>query len=101
MAKAVGWPENTTPKVAAGNTVVAFANHLDHPRWLYELANGDILVAETNNAEKSDSFNLKAWIAGKLMAKGGAAVPSPNKVILLRDTNNDGIADEQHVFLKD
>ncbi len=101
VAKAVGWPENTTPKVAEGNSVVAYANRLEHPRWLYELPNGDILVAETNHAEKSDGFNLKAWIAGKLMAKGGAAVPSPNKIILLRDTNADGIADEQHVFLKD
>ena len=101
VAKAVGWPENTMPKVANGNYVVAFANHLEHPRWLYELPNGDILVAETNHIEKSESFSIKSWIAGKLMAKGGAAVPSPNKIILLRDTNGDGIADEQHVFLKD
>ena len=101
VAKAVGWPENTTPKAVEGNTVVAFASNLEHPRWLYELPNGDILVAETNHKEKSDGFNFKAWIAGKLMEKGGAAVPSPNKIILLRDTNGDGIADERHVFLKD
>ncbi|MBC7786204.1 MAG: sorbosone dehydrogenase family protein [Methylophilaceae bacterium] len=100
VAKAVGWPENTTPKVADGNSVTAFAINLEHPRWLYELPNGDVLVAETNHKEKSDSFSVKAWIAGKLMANGGAAVPSANKIMLLRDTNGDGVADEYHVFLK-
>lgn len=100
VAKAVGWPENTTPIVADGNSVKAFATNLEHPRWLYELPNGDVLVAETNHKEKSDGFSPKAWIAGKLMANGGAAVPSPNKIMLLRDTNGDGVADEQHVFLK-
>ncbi|MGC4071116.1 MAG: hypothetical protein QM760_01080 [Nibricoccus sp.] len=28
--------------------VTAFARGLDHPRWLYVLPNGDVLVAETN-----------------------------------------------------
>ena len=101
VAKAVGWPPNTTPVVAQGNTVKAFAVKLNHPRWLYQLPNGDILVAETNYAEKSDGFTIKGWIQGKLMAKAGARVPSPNRIILLRDTNNDGVADEQHLFLKD
>ena len=101
VAKAVGWAANTMPTVIKGNTVAPFATQLEHPRWLYELPNGDILVAETNHKEKSDGFSVKGWIAGKLMANGGAAVPSPNKIMLLRDTNGDGVADEKHVFLKD
>ena len=50
IAPAVGWPDNpgATPKAAAGLAVNAYARDFDHPRWLYVLPNGDVLVAETN-----------------------------------------------------
>jgi glucose/arabinose dehydrogenase len=101
VAKAVGWSQGKTPAAAPGTNVAAFATDLNHPRWLYELPNGDILVAETNHHEKSDSFNLKGWIASKFMKDGGAGVDSPNQITLLRDTDGDGVADERHIFLKD
>jgi len=49
VAKAVGWPQGATPTPAAGLAVQAFARDLDHPRWLYRLPNGDVLVAESNS----------------------------------------------------
>ena len=45
---ATGWPEGARPIAADGMAVTAFAQALDHPRWLYVLPNGDVLVAETN-----------------------------------------------------
>lgn len=101
IAPAIGWSENATPVAAEGTQVNAFAKDLDHPRWLYVLPNGDVLVAESNGPAKPEgSFSLRGWIAGKVMAKAGAGVPSPDRITLLRDTNNDGVADERSVLLE-
>ncbi len=50
IAPAKGWPEGANPAPAAGLSVQAFAAGLDHPRWLYVLPNGDVLVAETERS---------------------------------------------------
>lgn len=99
IAKAVGWPEGGTPVAAAGTAVNAFADKLDHPRWVYLLPNGDVLVAETNGPEKKPN-GIKAWIQSKVMASAGAKAPSANRITLLRDTNGDGVADQRSVFLQ-
>jgi glucose/arabinose dehydrogenase len=100
-AKAVGWPTGATPVAAPGLSVNAFARGLDHPRWLYTLPNGDVLVAETNAPPKpDDSRGIKGWITKKVMAGAGAGVPSANRITLLRDTQGSGVADTQMVFLK-
>ncbi|MEB0014996.1 sorbosone dehydrogenase family protein, partial [Glaciimonas sp. Cout2] len=52
IAPAVGWAKGAKPVAAAGTQVSAFAEDLDHPRWLYVLPNGDVLVAETNSPAK-------------------------------------------------
>lgn len=101
VAEAKGWPAGMTPTPVAGTTVNAFATGLNHPRWLTVLPNGDVLVAETNGPAKSDSpFSLRSWIAGWFMKKAGAGVPSPDRIMLLRDSNNDGVADIKTVFLQ-
>ncbi|ABE49991.1 MULTISPECIES: PQQ-dependent sugar dehydrogenase [Methylobacillus] len=100
IAPAVGWAEDATPIPAEGTIVNAFAKHLDHPRWLYQLPNGDILVAETNAPPKEEGFSLRSWVASKVMARAGAATPSANRITLLRDTDGDGVADQRSVFLK-
>ena len=42
--------------------VSAFASGLDHPRWLYVLPNGDVLVAETNAPPRpDDGKGIKGW----------------------------------------
>ncbi len=99
VATAVGWPEGGKPTAAAGLSVTAFASGLDHPRWVYVLPNGDVLVAETNAPQRpSDGKGFKAWVTGLFMKRAGAKVPSPNRITLLRDTNGDGVADQRSVF---
>ncbi|KTF69447.1 PQQ-dependent sugar dehydrogenase [Sphingomonas sp. HT-1] len=98
VAKAVGWPAGAMPKAAAGLKVQAFADKLDHPRWMYQLPNGDILVAESNSPPR-DGGGITGWVMGLLMNKAGAGVPSANRITLLRDSNGDGVADMRTAFL--
>jgi glucose/arabinose dehydrogenase len=103
IAPAIGWPSGVTPQPANGLAVTAFATQLDHPRWVYLLPNGDVLVAETNRPpqpEGSDSGGIKRWIMGKVMARAGAGTPSANRITLLRDADGDGIAELRSVFLE-
>lgn len=99
IAPAVGWPEGERPTAAPGLAVTAFADGLDHPRWLYVLPNGDVLVAESNKPPKPDGGGLRAWAMKLVMKRAGAGVPSANRITLLRDTNGDGVADVRSVFL--
>ena len=98
VAKAVGWPAGAKPTAAAGLQVAAFADKLDHPRWLYRLPNGDVLVAESNSPPRRGG-GITGWVMNWLMRDAGAGVASPNRITLLRDTNGDGVADARTVFL--
>lgn len=101
IAPARGWPEGGKPLAAAGLAVNAFASGLDHPRWLHVLPNGDVLVAETNAPERPEGKKgIRGYVMGKVMAKAGAAVPSANRITLLRDADGDGVAEVKRVFLK-
>jgi glucose/arabinose dehydrogenase len=101
IAPAIGWPAGGKPTAAAGTQVAAFAEGLDHPRWLYVLPNGDVLVAETNAPPKpDDSSGIRGWVMKKVMGKAGAGVPSPNRITLLRDADHDGVAETRTVFLQ-
>ena len=104
IAPAKGWPAGATPLAATGTQVAAFARGLDHPRWLHVLPNGDVLVAETNAPPRAGAANglwdrLRAWVMGLVMARAGAAVPSADRITLLRDSDGDGVADLRTVFL--
>ena len=100
-AKAVGWQPGESPTPAEGLAVNAFAQGLDHPRWLYELPNGDILVAETDApAPSSGRRGLLAWFAKRVMRYSGSGYPSADRITLLRDTNGDGVADLQVPFIE-
>ncbi|MFT9441333.1 MAG: sorbosone dehydrogenase family protein [Acetobacter papayae] len=98
VATPVGWEKEQTPHPARGLAVHAFATGLDHPRWLYTLPNGDILVAETNSPG-TDIDTLKNKAARFVMGWAGAGEKSPDRIVLLRDTNGDGTADTRTVFL--
>nr|BFE95012.1 hypothetical protein GCM10020185_55480 [Pseudomonas brassicacearum subsp. brassicacearum] len=66
IAEAVGWPQGAKPTPAQGLQVGAFAEGLDHPRWLYVLPNGDVLVAETNAPPKpDDAKGIRGWVMKK------------------------------------
>ncbi|WP_444634083.1 PQQ-dependent sugar dehydrogenase [Cupriavidus oxalaticus] len=102
IAPAVGWAEGQRPVPAEGMAVTAFADKLDHPRWVYVLPNGDVLVAESNAPPKpDDGKGIKGWIMKTMMKRAGAGTPSANRITLLRDSNGDGVADQRSVFLKD
>jgi glucose/arabinose dehydrogenase len=101
IAPAVGWPAGRTPIPAAGLAVRAFADGLEHPRWLYVLPNGDVLVAETNAPDRPvENKGLRAKVMGAVMKKAGAGVPSANRIRLLRDADGDGVAEIRTVFLE-
>jgi glucose/arabinose dehydrogenase len=94
IAPATGWPAGATPVAAPGLRVNAFARGLDHPRWLLVLPNGDVLVAETNAPDRpDDATGLKGWVAGLVMKRAGAGMPSANRITLLRDADADGDGD--------
>lgn len=103
VATAEPWPGGTRPTAAqTATTVGEFARDLDHPRWLYVLPNGDVLVAETNAPDRPlrrELLGVKGWVMGKVMAKAGAAVPSANRITLLRDADGDGVAELKTVFI--
>jgi glucose/arabinose dehydrogenase len=102
IAPAQGWAAGATPTAAPGLVVNAFASGLQHPRWLYVLPNGDVLVAETNApAKPDDGKGIKGWFMKKAMTKAGAGVPSANRITLLRDADGDGVAETRSVFLHD
>ena len=101
VAKATGWPEGQMPKAADGLAVGAFAAGLNHPRWLYVLPNGDVLVAETNTPKQEGGVGgIKGMIMAWMMQRAGAGVPSPNRILLLRDADGDGVAETKSVLLE-
>ena len=100
LARAVGWPKGGAPEPAPGLAVKALAQGLDHPRWLHVLPNGDILVAETNapKGEGSGLGGFKGMLMAMAMTYAGAGVQSPNRIVLLRDADGDGVAETRAVF---
>ena len=101
IAPAVGWYAGEQPTPAPGLAVTAFATGLDHPRNIYVLPNGDVLVAETNAPPKPDGNpGLRGAITRWIMNRSGAGVPSANRLVLLRDTHGSGAADTRSVFLE-
>ena len=100
VAEAVHWPQGAKPVAAPGLVVQPFAQGLDHPRWLAVLPNGDVLVAETNAPPRPrDGRGLKGWFFKMFQRKAGGAVPSANRITLLRDANGDGVAETRSVLL--
>lgn len=98
IAKPIGWTGDTMPTPAQGLRVQPFARGLDHPRWLYRLANGDVLVAESNSPPR-EGGGLKGWVMKLFMGRAGAGVPSANRITLLRDADGDGVAEQRSALL--
>ena len=101
VAPAKGWATGAKPIAGAGLAVSAYASGLDHPRWLYVLPNGDVLVAETNAPSKEGgASSIKGWLMKVFMKRAGAGAPSANRITLLRDGDGDGLAETKTVFLQ-
>jgi glucose/arabinose dehydrogenase len=101
IATATGWANGAKPTAASGMSVQAFATGLDHPRSLYVLPNGDVLVAETNAPPKpEDSKGIRGWVMKLVMGRAGAGTPTANRITLLRDADGDGKAEIKKTFLQ-
>jgi glucose/arabinose dehydrogenase len=100
VAKAKGWSDGAKPQSAEGTSVAALAVQLQHPRWLYVLPNGDVLVAESEAPAKPDDGKGVRGKVQKLVMKraGSGAHPSANRITLLRESNPGSV--EKHVFLQ-
>lgn len=98
VAPVAGWAAGETPVAAEGLQVAAFATGLDHPRWLEVLPNGDVLVAESN-AQPAPPRGLRDAVEQRIMAIGGAEVPSADRISLLRDADGDGVAETRTVLV--
>jgi glucose/arabinose dehydrogenase len=99
IADAAGWPAGGQPTPAAGLRAKVFATGLNHPRWLYLLPDGDVLVAETDAPARKEPGGIKGWVMKLMMKKAGAGGPSPDRIVLLRDADGDGVAETHAVFL--
>src|SRR5688572_20986682 len=100
IAPAKGWPAGAMPIPRAGTVVNAFASGLDHPRWLHVLPNGDVLVAETNAPPRpDDAKGIKGFFFKYFQKQAGGAVPSANRITLLRDADGDGVAETRSILL--
>ncbi|WP_222946700.1 PQQ-dependent sugar dehydrogenase [Caballeronia sp. EK] len=100
IAPAKPWAQGQKPIAPAGFDVTAFGTGLIHPRWIATLPNGDVLVAESNApAQHDENAGLKGFVMKKVQKRAGAAVESPDRIMLLRDADGDGVAETRTVFI--
>ena len=93
------WPAGAAPSAPAGFTVTRYAENLKHPRWLYVLPNGDVLVAEAA-PPLTPMDSVEGVVEHWLDEKNGSAPASANEITLLRDTKGSGTPDARTIFLK-
>jgi len=80
----VGWQQDQTPKVAEGLKIERIASDLQHPRQLYTLPNGDILVVESQSPGTEALTTPKQFIAGLVTSKSGKGAKGGMRITLLR-----------------
>jgi glucose/arabinose dehydrogenase len=97
VAKVIGWGKDEHPTVPQGLQVQALATGLEHPRSLYVLPNGDVLVVESNGP-KAPIYRPKDIITGWVQWFAGAKAKDANRITLLR-ANSDGVPEVRSVFL--
>ena len=98
VPKAVGWKPGEAPTVPAGLRIQAMATGLLHPRVVYTLPNGDILVAESNGPG-TVPFRPKDYITGPVKGRAGAGAEGGNRITLLRDVNGDGMPELKTILV--
>jgi glucose/arabinose dehydrogenase len=101
LARIVGWKEGERPTVAQGLKIEPLATGLDHPRSLYVLPNGDVLVVESRAPETDPTRRPKDLIMGWIesMVTSAGETTGSNRITLLRDANGDGKPETRSVFL--
>jgi len=97
-ARAIGWAEGAGPVAPEGFVVTRYAEGVNHPRWLYVLPNGDVLVAQSSTTPQ-EGGGLMGWVRNMVQRGAGAIEDqSPDQITLLRDSDGDGAVDQQSVF---
>ncbi len=99
IAKPVGWAKDESPTAAKGLEVKRFAEGLDHPRVIYTLPNGDVVVALADSPVSNMGGGIGGWIAEKLMQRAGSHGESADTLVLLRDGDGDGVAEQKFTLL--
>jgi glucose/arabinose dehydrogenase len=99
IAKPIGWSNGETPKVPAGFTIVPFATGLHTPRRVLPLANGDVLVVEGDSPATEPTLRPKDVVFNLVIGQAHGPTKAANDVLLLRDTNGDGKADQRTVLI--
>lgn len=99
VAKYVGWQNGKKPKVADGLQIEAIASGLQHPRQVYVLPNGDILVAESNSPDAEPVTTPKQLIAGMITARSGKSEKGANRITLLRKRTDGSGQWDRYVFI--
>jgi glucose/arabinose dehydrogenase len=99
ISKIVGWAKGAAPTPAKDLSVKAFAEGLDHPRWLYALPNGDVLVAESTQPAR-ETKGFQDWFERRTMKRANGSTVSANRITLLRDADGDGVAEFRSVLLE-
>jgi glucose/arabinose dehydrogenase len=97
LASTIGWKPGEAPQAAGGLAVARFAEGLDHPRTLLTLPNGDVLVAETNSPPRGGG-GITGFFMGLFLKQVEAGGPSPDRIVLLRDGDGDGKAEQRFTF---
>jgi YD repeat-containing protein len=100
LAKPIGWAANQAPVPAKGLTVSRFVEGLNHPRTMLTLPNGDVLVAETNSPPRKGGGGVTGFFMKMFLGRVGAGDPSPNQIVLLRDGDGDGKAEQRFTLRK-
>ena len=100
LASVVGWKQDEKPTVPKDLQISAFATGLKHPRSLYTLPNGDILVVESGKPPGEPIKRPKDLVMGWIesLVTGGSG-DSGNRITLLRDADGDGKPEIRSVFL--
>lgn len=98
IARSSSWSPGETPTVAQGLQVHALAAGLEHPRSVYVLPNGDVLVVESSGP-KAPIHRPKDLIMGWVQSFAGAGAKGGNRITLLRDLDANGVAKQRTVFL--
>ncbi|KWV48550.1 sorbosone dehydrogenase [Bradyrhizobium macuxiense] len=99
MPTARGWDQGQKPTAAPGLKVNAFAAGLDHPRWIYALPNGDVLIAEATQIAGTPR-SIFHYAMQATMRRAAALGVSANRITLLRDRDGDGVAETRGAFME-
>jgi glucose/arabinose dehydrogenase len=98
IARVANWGKDETPTVPQGLQIHTLATGFEHPRSIFVLPNGDVLVVEANGP-KAPINRPKDLIMGWVQSFAGTKTKGGNRITLLRDADGDGKPEIRTVFL--